>query len=55
MVTLNDILKPLLVISPNPIWKIMKIKEREDGSFLVDAQIPFYDFLTKFEKTRMDE
>ncbi|MEI9911005.1 MAG: transporter associated domain-containing protein [Bacteroidota bacterium] len=26
------------------------MKEREDGSFLVDAQIPFYDFLTKFEK-----
>ena len=25
--------------------------EREDGSYLVDAQIPFYDFLTHFEKT----
>jgi putative hemolysin len=28
-----------------------EIVEREDGSFLVDAQIPFYDFLTKFERT----
>ncbi|HET9429540.1 MAG TPA: transporter associated domain-containing protein, partial [Chitinophagaceae bacterium] len=28
-----------------------EINEREDGSFLVDAQIPFYDFLTRFEKT----
>jgi putative hemolysin len=27
------------------------VKEREDGTFLVDAQIPFYDFLTRFEKT----
>ncbi|MET0298684.1 MAG: transporter associated domain-containing protein, partial [Flavitalea sp.] len=28
-----------------------EITEREDGSFLVDAQIPFYDFLSGFEKT----
>jgi putative hemolysin len=28
-----------------------EIVEREDGSYLVDAQIPFYDFLTKFERT----
>jgi putative hemolysin len=28
-----------------------EIVEREDGSYLVDAQIPFYDFLSRFEKT----
>ena len=28
-----------------------EITERADGSFLVDAQIPFYDFLAKFDKT----
>jgi len=28
-----------------------EIQDREDGSFLVDAQIPFYDFLTRFHKT----
>src|SRR5678810_1208404 len=27
------------------------IVEREDVSFLVDAQIPFYDFLSRFDKT----
>ena len=27
-----------------------EIKERGDGTFLVDAQIPFYDFLSRFGK-----
>src|SRR6202012_4102905 len=27
-----------------------EIKERENGSYLVDAQIPFYDFLAYFYK-----
>ncbi|HEY6063485.1 MAG TPA: transporter associated domain-containing protein, partial [Chitinophagaceae bacterium] len=27
-----------------------EIRKREDGSFLIDGQIPFYDFLTYFEK-----
>ena len=27
------------------------IVERKDGTYLVDAQIQFYDFLTRFEKT----
>lgn len=26
------------------------IVEREDGTYLVDAQIPFYDFMARFEK-----
>jgi putative hemolysin len=28
-----------------------EIIERENGSFLIDAQIPFYDFLSRFDKT----
>jgi putative hemolysin len=28
-----------------------EILEREDGSYLIDAQIPFYDFLSRFNKT----
>jgi len=28
-----------------------EIVKRDDGSFLVDAQIPFYDFLVHFDKT----
>jgi putative hemolysin len=27
-----------------------EIVPRDDGTYLVDAQIPFYDFLTRFEK-----
>ena len=28
-----------------------EITERADGTYLVDAQIPFYNFLSRFEKT----
>jgi putative hemolysin len=28
-----------------------EIVQRADGSYLVDAQIPFYDFLSRFDKT----
>jgi len=31
-----------------PDYEIIK---RDDGSFLVDAQVPFYDFLSRFHKT----
>ncbi|MEI9809393.1 MAG: hemolysin family protein [Bacteroidota bacterium] len=50
MVTLNDILEAIIGEIPQPDVEDYEVKEREDGSFLVDAQIPFYDFLTKFEK-----
>ena len=50
MVTLNDILEAIIGDIPQPDMEDYEVKEREDGSFLVDAQIPFYDFLTKFEK-----
>lgn len=51
MITLNDILEAIIGDMPQPDLADYEIAEREDGSFLVDAQIPFYDFLTHFEKT----
>ncbi len=51
MITLNDILEAIIGEMPQPNIPDYEIVEREDGSFLVDAQIPFYDFLTRFEKT----
>ena len=30
---------------------VIEIIKRDDGSYLVDAQIPFYDFLSRFEMT----
>lgn len=51
MITLNDILEAIVGDMPetgqDDDWEIT---EREDGSYLVDAQIPFYDFLSKFDK-----
>lgn len=51
MITLIDILEAIVGDIPQPDMADYEIMEREDGSFLVDAQIPFYDFLTRFEKT----
>jgi putative hemolysin len=51
LITLNDILEAIVGDIPQTDVDDYEIKEREDGSFLIDAQIPFYDFLTKFEKT----
>ncbi|MEI9943202.1 MAG: hemolysin family protein [Chitinophagaceae bacterium] len=50
LITLNDILEAIIGEIPQVDVPDYEIKEREDGSYLVDAQIPFYDFLTKFEK-----
>lgn len=50
MVTLNDILQAIVGgISP-PDVDDYEVVEREDGTYLVDAQIPFYNFLSRFEK-----
>lgn len=51
MVTLNDILGAIVGDLPQQDDQDYEIIEREDGSYLVDAQIPFYDFLSRFEKT----
>lgn len=51
MITLNDILEAIIGDLPEQRVDDYEILEREDGSYLVDAQIPFYDFLSRFEKT----
>ena len=50
LVTLNDILEAIVGDLPQHDVQDYEIIEREDGTFLVDAQIPFYDFLSRFEK-----
>jgi putative hemolysin len=52
MITLNDILEAIIGDIPEQrVDDDYVITERDDGSYLVDAQIPFYDFLRRFEKT----
>ena len=51
MITLNDILEAIVGDVPQTGQDEYEIIEREDGTFLVDAQIPFYNFLSRFEKT----
>ena len=51
MITLNDILEAIVGDVPQTGQEEYEIKERSDGSYLVDAQITFYDFLSHFEKT----
>lgn len=51
MITLNDILEAIVGDLPQPDIEDYEIIKREDGSYLVDAQIPFYDFLSRFEMT----
>jgi putative hemolysin len=50
LITLNDILEAIIGDIPQPNASDYEITSREDGSYLVDAQIPFYDFLTHFGK-----
>lgn len=51
MITLNDILEAIVGDLPDTGNEDYEILDRGDGSFLVDAQIPFYDFLTRFNRT----
>ncbi len=50
MITLTDILEAIVGDIPQPDIIDYAVTEREDGSYLVDAQIPFYDFLSRFDK-----
>ncbi len=52
MITLNDILEAIVGDIPEPHIDEYEIVQREDGTYLVDAQIQFYNFLARFE---MDE
>lgn len=51
MITVKDILKAIVGEMPEEEDDEYVIIERKDGTFLVDGQIQFYDFLTKFDKT----
>ncbi len=49
MITLNDILEAIVGDMPETGQDDYNMILREDGSYLVDAQIPFYDFLSEFD------
>lgn len=51
MITVKDILKAIVGEMPEEEDDEYEIIERRDGTFLIDGQIQFYDFLTKFNKT----
>jgi putative hemolysin len=51
MITVKDILKAIVGEMPEEEDDEYVITERKDGSYLIDGQIQFYDFLTKFDKT----
>ncbi len=51
MITVRDILKAIVGEMPEEEDDEYAIVERKDGSFIIDAQIQFYDFLTRFDKT----
>ncbi len=51
MITVKDILKAIVGEMPEEEDDEYEITERRDGTFLIDGQIQFYDFLTKFNKT----
>ncbi len=51
MITVKDILNAIVGEMPEAEDDDYEITERKDGSFLVDAQIQYYDFLTYFNKT----
>ncbi|WP_026309692.1 hemolysin family protein [Niabella aurantiaca] len=50
MITLNDILEAIIGDMPEENEDDYEITRRDDHSFLIDAQIPFYDFLSYFDK-----
>ena len=51
MITMNDIMGAIIGEMPQPDdapdYEMIK---RDDGTYLVDAQMPFYDFLFRFDK-----
>ncbi|MGN6353705.1 MAG: transporter associated domain-containing protein, partial [Parafilimonas sp.] len=51
IITLNDILDALVGEVPHLDEEQYEIIERKDGSYLIDAQIPFYNFLSYFHHT----
>ena len=50
IITLNDILEAIVGDISEMHEEDYEIVRREDGSYLIDAQIPFYNFLSYFNK-----
>lgn len=50
MITLNDILEAIVGDIPEQGDDDYEMVKRQDGSYLVDARLPFYDFLSRFDK-----
>ncbi len=50
MITMNDILEAIVGDIPEQGDDDYEIIERKDGTYLVDAQLTFYDFLANFHK-----
>ncbi|MCX6215247.1 hemolysin family protein [Spirosoma sp.] len=48
IITLNDILDVLVGDINDDVNSDYEIREREDGTFLIDAQLPFEDFISYF-------
>jgi len=55
LVTLNNILEALVGEIPTHNEVEYEITEREDGSWLIDGQLPFYDFIQKFDIQYFDK
>lgn len=51
MITLNDIMEAIVGDMPDTKDEDYEIVDRGDGTYLVDAQIQFYNFLTHFNRT----
>jgi putative hemolysin len=51
MITLNDIMEAIVGDMPDAADVNYEITDRGDGTWLVDAQIPFYDLLSRFNRT----
>ncbi|MEO6818745.1 MAG: hemolysin family protein [Ginsengibacter sp.] len=51
MITVKDILKAIVGEMPEEEDDDYEIIQRADGTYLIDGQIQFYDFLTRFNKT----
>jgi putative hemolysin len=51
MITLNDIVEAIVGDVSQPGESESEIVKREDGTYLIDGLIQFYDFLSYFERT----
>jgi putative hemolysin len=55
LLSLNDILEALVGEIPAGEHEEYEIFKREDGSYLVDAQIPFYEFIQSMDIQHLDK